>query len=272
MEQNYDYKPNKKKGDLVIVSASRRTDMPQWYAQDLIKQLNEKYPPEVVHSIVLWTKFPRSILREPLKSVLSKYKQVFVNLTITGLGGSKIEKNVPKWEDSVEALPELIKFVGNPKRIRLRIDPISVLKDTEGKLITNSQTVKEIVTKCSELGITEYVTSFLVPYGKVLQRLEANGLSAVKYSEEKKFEYFKKLKNFVNEHGGELYACSVPGLPRTACVDGELLQKLHPDKAPCSIYRPKTREDCNCSHSIDLGWYTNRCLSGCLYCYANTEV
>ena len=69
--------------------------------------------------------------------------------------------------------------------------------------------------------------------------------------------------------GVTLHACCVPGLPRSRCVDGELLSRLHPKGYPCSKRRAKgQRPLCGCTESFDIGWY-KPCPTGCLYCYAN---
>jgi len=142
----------------------------------------------------------------------------------------------------------------------------------KGKTITNSLIVKEIAEKCCALGIDNFVTSFLVPYGKVLYRMKTNGFENIAFDKSKQLEYFQKLRKHINDHGGELYACSVEGLPKSACIDGDLLQKLHPDQSPCSLFQPASRESCGCVHSIDVGWYNLPCKSCCIYCYANPDV
>ena len=73
----------------VVISASRRTDLVGCYPDYLIEKL-KSYPLEKVHTIVIWTKNPcNMILHQALREVLSQYAQVYVHLTITGLGGER---------------------------------------------------------------------------------------------------------------------------------------------------------------------------------------
>ena len=72
----------------VVISASRRTDLVGCYPDYLIEKL-KAYPPQKVHTIVIWTKNPCNMIRhQALREVLSQYAQVYVHLTITGLGGA----------------------------------------------------------------------------------------------------------------------------------------------------------------------------------------
>lgn len=68
----------------------------------------------------------------------------------------------------------------------------------------------------------------------------------------------------------KIYACSMEGWERSGCIDGDLLEKLHPDRSKCSKRKAKgQRKLCGCTESLDIGWYGDRCRMGCLYCYAN---
>ena len=61
--------------ELLVLSASRRTDLAGCYPETLIARLKE-YPPDRVHTVVLWTKNPKNmVLREGLKEALSCYRQ-----------------------------------------------------------------------------------------------------------------------------------------------------------------------------------------------------
>ena len=95
-------------GSRVVLCASRRTDLVRWYPEVILKALEERYPPPRVHSIVLLTKFPASILAEPLRSVLARYEQCTAQVTITGWGGTEIEPAVPPAEETLAVLPELL--------------------------------------------------------------------------------------------------------------------------------------------------------------------
>jgi len=252
----------------LVISMSRRTDM-AWYPETFCRILEEKYSPEKVHTIVVWTKFPKAILTDPYLSVLSKYDQIYVHLTITGLGGTAIEPNVPKYKQSLKELPELIDFLGTPDRLRIRPDPIIKVKKSD-KIITNYKEIEDIIITAANLGVKTFSTSFCYPYGKVIKRLKAKGFDLVGFTDKEQIEILNELSSLTS---ATVYACNIPGFPTSKCIDGELLSRLHPQKESCSILKAKNQRPlCGCTHSIDIGWYDMYCKSGCLYCYANTKL
>ncbi|MCG8402937.1 MAG: DUF1848 domain-containing protein [Firmicutes bacterium] len=250
-----------------VISMSRRTDM-RWSADKLIPVLRDKYPPEKVHTVVCWTKFPRCVYNEPYAGVLEKYDQVYVHVTATGLGGSSLEPNVPAWREALRDLKELAAFLKTPERMRVRVDPLVILR-REGGVITNISVAEQIIGQAADMGITVFSTSFMEEYPKVRRRLSGHGYEIITLSQNKRVKMVNQLRKIAVSHGGRLYTCAVPGLATSRCIDGPLLQKLHPKKEPCSIKKAAgQRELCGCSESTDIGWYSMYCRSGCLYCYA----
>ena len=84
----------------MVVSASRRTDMVASDPTGLATTLAEKAPIESTHTVVLWTKNPQNIFECPaLMAQLKLYDQLFLHLSITGLGGSAMINN-PVWSKS----------------------------------------------------------------------------------------------------------------------------------------------------------------------------
>lgn len=253
-----------------IISMSRRTDM-RWHADKLIKVLREKYPPERVHTIVCWTKFPDVIFTPPYRDILQLYSQVYVQLTVTGLGGSPLEPNVPHWKRAMEKIPELIRFTGSADRIRLRPDPLVALKKENSRVITNIELVEEIIKKAGQMGVRTFSTSFMDEYPKVKKRLTRHGYINIPISPDQQKQIIDRYAGIASNFGGRVYACCIPGFNRSACIDGNLLTKLHPEGIECSNSKAKgQRELCGCTESVDIGWYNMTCKSGCLYCYANT--
>ena len=110
--------------ELLVLSASRRTDLVSCYPEALIERLKE-YPPDQVHSIVLWTKSPKNmLLRGGLREILSCYRQIYVHLTVTGMGGSAFEPQIPSWQETAALLGEVLQVAASPERICWRFDPI----------------------------------------------------------------------------------------------------------------------------------------------------
>lgn len=251
-----------------VLSISRRTEC-FWYRKHFAALLAQKYPPEKVHTIVLWTKFPEAPLLPPLREVLSRYDQVYVHLTLTGLGGTKIEPYVPKPAQVIALLPSLIRFLGCPGRLRLRLDPL--VKIQVGNYVwTNFSLVDHLLLAAAKAGVKNFTTSFLSTYPKVQERLQRLGFRYLAPTEEEKKAQLERLRQQAAKLNVVLSGCCTEGLPAQGCIDGFLLQSLHPYGEPCRIEKAKgQRKSCLCTHSLDLGWYNMRCPSGCVYCYAS---
>ncbi len=254
--------------ELLVLSASRRTDLVGCYPDVLVERLLD-IPPEAVHSIVLWTKNPQNMISEgPLKRALKNYRQVFVHLTITGMGGGEFEPLIPPWEETVGMIGPLIDLVGDPGRITWRFDPIL---EVEGhrKTYTNFDLFRLLITFISQWGIKTCRVSWVSPYKKVLSRLAKKGWSLIPGDFRGRKEQADQLLEIAASQGMSLYFCSMEGFPGSRCIDGVLLSQIHPDRLPCSREKARRqRKLCGCTESLDIGWYSLRCKHGCLYCYA----
>ena len=73
------------------------------FPDELVRLLNEKSPPETTHTLVLWTKNPTNLIEhEKLRECCVRYP-LYVHFTITGIGDTHLEPNVPPWEAMASA-------------------------------------------------------------------------------------------------------------------------------------------------------------------------
>jgi len=250
---------------LKVISASRRTDLCAMFPERLVKLLGE-HPPDTVHTLVLWTKNPANMLRTgALRDTLSQYRQIFVHYTITGLGGTKIEPGVPAPDKAIKMLRDVIDFTGDARRVRVRFDPIVNIRH-RGNLICNVDRFESVAGPAADMGITHITTSWMEMYAKVARRLAANAMEPAEYNRE---EQRAQLEQTAARLGITLLYCCQPDLPGSACIDGALFNELHPDRALCDTRRATNqRKLCHCTRSLDIGWYSQTCAGGCVYCYA----
>jgi len=258
---------------LKVISASRRVDMVSGYRDELVEVLTRDWPPEKVHTVVIWTKNPPALASDAaLKDFLSRYDQVFLHLTITGLGGTPLEPRAPTTNDSLAALPSLVDFTGDPAGIRLRFDPLLKIKMPDGEMLSNARLFEEVVGAGLRCGIRDVSISWVTSYGKVSRRLASRGMEIVGKNDVEMDRLWTYIYGLAEKMGVTLHACCVPGLLRSRCIDGELLTRLHPKGYACSKRRAKDQRPlCGCTESFDIGWYRS-CPTGCLYCYANPAV
>jgi hypothetical protein len=252
----------------LVISASRRTDLVGCYPEELVERLQE-FSPESVHSLVIWTKNPRNMIVEgPLKKVLKEYRQIYVHLTITGMGGGEFEPMIPPWEEAVGIIGPLIDLVGDPRRISWRFDPILEIEG-HGQTYSNFDLFPRLAEAIAPFGIRSCWVSWVSPYKKVLARLTKKGWALITRSIVERVNQANTLIQVGREHGMSLFFCCMEGLPISRCIDGELLSEIHPDGQRCSTKKAKgQRPLCGCTESLDIGWYSLRCRHGCLYCYA----
>ena len=273
----------------IVLSASRMTDMPKFYPNELIEEVeNRRNKGLLIHTLVLWTKHPKSLLTDPLYSYLKELRdngiQLYLQLTITGMGqlpmgvdryGYPIvmEPRAPIWEESVADLPEIINLLGNPLRVRLRIDPIIRFKDASGQVYSNLGYMPKIIASTAPLGIRTYSFSFVENmYAKVLQRFEKLGATLMPPDEDERERTKEWLGKLCDQYGVNIYSCSVPGFSRSSCIDGALLEQLHDSHMPTSQKPQLHRPLCGCTDSIDIGgWPPKKCFTGCQYCYARSS-
>lgn len=282
---------NKSKKSIVL-SASRMTDMPKFYPDELINEIQKRLEKGIdIHTVVLWSKHPDSLLTGKLKNYLillqERNIQLYYQCTITGMGGKVIGSNrdgsefileprVPKPYKAIKDLSEVVQLLDNPLRVKLRIDPIVRIKNKfTGEKFTNAIFVEEIIKETSKLGIKNYTFSFLETniHDKVDRRFKNYDWEIVTPTFSEKIKVFNWFKDKANKYNINIEACCVPGLKESRCIDGYLLNELHNEKKYADLNEPRKRSLCACTSSIDIGgWPPKKCFSGCKYCYANAAI
>ncbi len=259
--------------DGIVVSASRRTDMIAGNPDLLVERLKQVMHEQPVHSVVFWTKDPSNLFNHhELNSLVKSLDQVFVLFSITGLGGTELEPGVPGADTAMDMMPQLVTLVKSPKRIRIRFDPIVHFLMPDGREICNLDFFEILAPQAAAQGIYHIITSWVEIYTKVEKRLLKRGLSIIDIDDAQKIRENEWLESIAEKYGIQLDGCCVPGWPRSRCIDGYLLNELHPKGLKASVSKASgQRPLCGCTKSKDIGWY-HKCPHGCLYCYGNPEL
>lgn len=265
----------------MILSVSRRTDIPNYYAEWFLNRIKEGYlyvrnpmnahqvskiilSPEVVDCIVFWTKNPQPMLSR--LDELNAY-QYYFQFTLTGFGND-IECNVPhKKKCMIPIFQELSRKIGQEKVI-WRYDPI-IFTDKytpEYHLKAFEQIAKELhgyTSKC--------VISFVDLYAKNQKSMKA--LNSFSLSEKDLLRFAKEIAFIAGKYDMKVATCaetidlSSCGIEHNCCIDKELIEQI----IGCKIQAGKDknqRKECGCIESVEIGTY-NTCKNGCQYCYAN---
>ena len=260
----------------LLLSASRRTDLPGFYPQecaDIIRQKVRRLRTRYLYGVMFWSKQPLPFLSHTaLRTLVCELQNPILQLTVTGLGGTLLEPGIPTADQIFNIMPALIDlFKGDPERIRWRFDPILYQKN-------GIQTFASLAERMSNLGINECTISFPT-YFSLKGALETQFESAAipKWNSDVQQQFLQELVNVANALKITLRACAQPiisemqpGIQPATCIDANLFQCLHPQKRPLILPKDYSqRKHCNCVQSEDIGSYTKHlCYGGCAYCYS----
>ena len=264
----------------MIISASRRTDIPAYYSKWFFRRIEEGYvlvrnpmnihqvsrvslSPDVVDGIVFWTKNPKPML--PRLTLLEDYAYYF-QFTLNPYP-SQIETNLPEKKTIINTFKELSDTIGK-ERVIWRYDPV-LLNDEW----TMNKHIEEFTKLTKEL--SSYTEKVVISFLDFYQRTERNtaGLSLRKFTDNDLNEIAAALAHIAHSYNLEIETCAEGidlgkyGIKHSRCIDDRLFNRLLNTKLN-SEKDKNQRAECGCISSIDIGEY-NTCRNGCLYCYAN---
>lgn len=265
----------------MIISVSRRTDIPAFYADWFYNRLHAGFvlvrnpmnahcvskvalTPDVVDGFVFWTKNPLPML--PRLKELAAYPYYF-QFTLTGYG-REIEPGVPdKRQVLVPAFKRLAAQLGK-KRVIWRYDPIffSPKYTPQWHLACFEWLAAELKDSTERC-----VISFMDDYRNT--KRNAQMLGAVACGDEEIYAFAARLEQIAAKYGIKLQSCAEAAdftpldITASACVDKALIEDIGGFKLKLAKDKNQ-RPECGCAASIDIGAY-NTCPGGCLYCYAN---
>ena len=265
----------------MILSASRRTDIPNYYSEWLARRFRAGFlcvrnpmnfrqvsritlNPNVIDCIVFWTKNPA-----PMLPYLDEYRRYmyYFQFTLTGYG-KDIEPGLPdKRRILIPAFCELADRIGRD-RVIWRYDPI-FLSDH----YTLDYHVKAFTRIAEALAgrTRRVVISFLDDYEKTKRNMK--GINIQGLTKEKMRRLAHSFAVIAGRYGMEIQTCaekidlSEYGITHGACIDREYIEHL----LGCRLRAGKDHgqgPECRCMESVEIGSY-HTCRNGCRYCYAN---
>lgn len=267
----------------MILSVSRRTDIPAFYGDWFINRLKEGFlyvrnpmnihqvskialSPKNIECITFWTKNPSEKFISDLTIIDEMEYKYYFQYSITSYN-NQIEKNIPKKQIEIERFQTLASNIGKEKVI-WRYDPIFF---TDYYDINYHKKWFEYIASKLENYTEKCVISFLDYYPKIKNRLLDNKIPEV--SENQMLEFAFYLSNIASKYNINVESCcekinlSSVGIEHGHCIDPELINLITGKQY--DFKKDKTqRHDCGCIESVDIGTY-NTCKNGCIYCYAN---
>lgn len=263
----------------MIISASRRTDIPAFYAPWFFNRLQEGYllvpnpfdprtlsrislGRDVVDCIVFWTKNPAPML--PRLGELSGYNYYF-QYTLNPYGAD-LEKHLPPLEKRIETFKRLSDKVGRD-RVVWRYDPI--LTNAACDVDFHCEAFARIAHALRD-HTTTCMLGFIDHYRHIRGVLGALGIGPLQRDEIRRMAV--SFRRTAASTPIALKTCTAKvdlrhlGIPAGMCIDRGLVERIagYPIAAKKDANQ---RHICNCVESIDIGTYES-CLNGCVYCYA----
>lgn len=276
----------------MIISASRRTDIPAFYGKWFINRIYEGYcnvsnpfnpyqistvelTPEKVDVIVFWSKNPAPFIQFLPDLEKRSYRYYFL-FTLNPYP-PPLEGKLPAIQKRIETFRTLASKIGN-ERVIWRYDPIilSSIYNTSFHLKAFSEISENLHGACARVIIS--VVDF---YRKTERRLkEIEKITNDKFerrvhSHNETIQLVRRMAEIAERSGIQLQTCCEPVLANSAnvpegkCIDDELIHRVFGIRID---NRKDTgqRTECKCVISRDIG-ATDTCQHCCAYCYAVTS-
>lgn len=269
---------------MTILSASRRTDIPAFYADWFINRIKEGYvlyplpksdklkylelTPEKIDCIVFWSKNYENLI--PKLELLDNHGyEYYFHFTINNYPAS-LESKTVKTEKAIEQLKQLADHK-SPDHVLWRYDPIITTKDLNTNYhLYNFELLASKLQHYTKRSYFEFVDL----YKKVERNFNSKDINYVPLSEMQKHYIVNAMAKIAQNYDMEFFSCCndiyVSDLVKKArCIDPDLVNKFTGRNINYKI--APTRDICGCAKSVDIGEYGS-CLHGCLYCYANESI
>ena len=295
----------------VIISASRSTDIPAFYADWFFNRLEKGYcawtnPFNGVQSyvsfenmrfVVFWSKNPK-----PLIPLLHKLDEkgigYYIQYTLNDYENEKLERGVPLLTNRIDTFKCLVDQIGFGKVI-WRFDPL---------IMTDKITIDDLLRKVEGIGeqlkgyTEKFVFSFadISSYRRVKANLETSLIKYVEFEESTMTEMAKGLSNLNKKWGFQLATCAEKldleayGIEHNRCIDDRLMVKyfshdlklmefLGAKIIPADIFNPEpqvvfAKNNKDKGQRMFCGCIMskdigqyNTCPHLCEYCYANSS-
>lgn len=228
----------------LIVSASRSTDIPAFYADWFFDRLEKGYSAwtnpfngvksyvsyERTRFIVFWSKNPRPLL--PYLHVLKERNiNCYIQYTLNDYEQEKLEK-VPPLASRIETFKLLVEQLGKGSVI-WRFDPMILTDDISvDSLLKKVQNIGDQLKDYTEKLVFSYADIAL--YKKVKYNLAANGIPYHEWETEQMEEFAEKLSTMNRKRDwkfqlatcGEKIDINKYGIIHNRCIDGDLITHI----------------------------------------------
>lgn len=227
----------------VIVSASRSTDIPAFYADWFFHRLKKGYSAwrnpynglnyyvgyRDTRFIVFWSKNPYNLIKH-LDELKRQNIGCYIQFTLNDYVEEGLEQGVPTVDFRINTFKKLVEILGKGHVI-WRFDPL---------ILTDKIGVEELLGKIENIGdklkgyTEKLIFSFIdiLSYSKVKRNLEKENVRYIDWSEDMMNEFAKRLAQLNKKWNYQLATCgekidiSKYGIEHNKCIDDELIIRL----------------------------------------------
>ena len=233
----------------VIISASRSTDIPAFYADWFFHRLKVGYSAwtnpfngvksfvsyEKCRFIVFWSKNPKPLL-EHLDELKERNIGCYIQYTLNDYEKEGLEKGVPPLEERIDTFKRLVDKLGKG-RVIWRFDPL---------ILTDQISPNDLLQKVEHIGnqlpgyTEKLIFSFvdIAIYKKVKANLDKSCIHYQEWTEPQMEEFAQRLSELNQKWHYQLATCGEKidieqyGIQHNRCVDDDLMIRFaHRDKA-----------------------------------------
>ncbi len=296
----------------VIISASRSTDIPAFYADWFIERWQKGYVKwknpfngtylyvsfQNTRAIVFWSKNPNPMFKH-IDFLNERIKNYYFQYSLNDYEKEGYEGMVPKLQTRIDIFKKLSDRIGKEKVI-WRFDPLMITQDID---------VNELLERVNKIGdqlknyTCKFVFSFadIANYKKVESNLKKEKIPYKEFTPDDMIAFAKGLQRLNESWGLEIGTCAenAPleeyGIIHNKCIDDDLFIKLfNNDKklmdflgveiVEPDLFNPQKRiikkkqlkdkgQRALCGCMISKDiGQYNTCPHECIYCYANTSI
>jgi hypothetical protein len=293
----------------LILSASRSTDIPAFYAEWFATRLERGYckwinpfnqRPQYVSfekakAVVFWSKNPKPIM-PILPRLDGRGIGWYFQFTLNDYEAEHLEPHVPPLDERIETFLALSETAGK-HRVIWRFDPLVLMEGlSPSKLLAKIARVGDKIHTHTEKLVISFAD--VLKYPRVRKNLDDAGVKWREFKEHDINEIASDIHKLAQVWGLKATTCAEPiglsayGISHNRCIDDELILRVTDfDREIASFLRYKggnqqslpfspegkhpmkdkgQRRACGCIVSKDIGQY-NTCGHLCVYCYANAS-
>ena len=232
----------------VIISASRSTDIPAFYADWFFHRLKVGYSAwtnpfngvksfvsyEKCRFIVFWSKNPKPLL-EHLDELKERNIGCYIQYTLNDYEKESLEKGVPSLDERIDTFKRLVDKLGKG-RVIWRFDPL---------ILTDQIGLEDLLRKVENIGdqLLGYTEKFVFSYAdialykKVKANLEKSHVNYTEWTTDQMEEFAQRLSELNQKWHYQLATCGEKidfeqyGIMHNRCVDDDLMIRFaHHDK------------------------------------------